>query len=807
MVIGVVVVGGHGVGRIDHQIDERVVGDVELVLVGRRSRARIGLIGLDHFPAGQIGRQRGQEQVALVHVDLLTGLDVLDDIRPGIAARVTEVDNVGRRRRRNGRAHGRRGNAFRHRRRLGSQRHSILLRPDGGKTVGIGDGDGGDRGAGLGQSSTRHIEGEGPRRPGGADEDAIDTALDIEAVAGGEVREIGAVANAAVVAAEERSRAAATEGNGVLIRGTALALGIDRFHVEPGDIGTIRAELSGGSGGRRQLQGHRRTCGGDGGRGPRHVALVVVAGRLDRARLPGDVVEGEDVVVHLIATGRENVGGEEILRAETVIGHQIAGGVKRLKTNRIGIAGNVNRLHRSGRIIPMAHDVKRGSRGMGDLETVEDFLRQPGSVYGAADAGHFGIVHAAIGHGIGPDDLGAAHHHALGGIDRGILHEDAAGETGVIFGQIFQHHVLRILQAEIGVGGIAAGLGNGEQIVADEIAHATVEAENLVIIGRDVEVTAGEILGIVGRAVAAGIEHRGVIIPNTAGRFAPGVLGIPERIGQLVVRTVHRAGKFADAAGDVAVVRAQSREATATRIVRLADAQHIVHVLGGEDLVAGFVEEDAGIIPVVDGHISHDVEAFLPGVGVGIVALVVRGRDDHDDAEFIGGLDLHLARGDVHGADEIGVALLHEQEVVLVEPVDRGADGRPLHGTARSVAIEVERMSVDFQTEGRGKGELADAGGGQFRIDHRTTDRDRGVNLIEVGIGGIPEVDARHIARGVEDEFLSRRDGLTDRRKRENNRSRRVDNDRVEGRGLGDGVVVLHFRLHGESGGLVQRID
>ena len=87
-----------------------------------------------------------------------------------------------------------------------------------------------------------------------------------------------------------------------------------------------------------------------------------------------------------------------------------------------------------------------------------------------------------------------------------------------------------------------------------------IQPERTVIIGSDGEITAGNVLvggadgvlagkrrRVLAHSVPAGIEDRRVLVPNAAGGFAAGVLGIPERVGDLRARAVHGAGKFPDA--------------------------------------------------------------------------------------------------------------------------------------------------------------------------------------------------------------------------------------------------------------------
>ena len=144
-------------------------------------------------------------------------------------------------------------------------------------------------------------------------------------IACGQVLQIGAVADAAVVAAGKNTFAAAVEVDAIFISGTTVALGIDNFDIEHGDVGAIgekfatwpkywsELERDGISRGRFLIRGDDGT-------------LVIVAGGLDRAGLPGDVVEGKAVMIDLITLRRG-----EIVATKAVVFDDGTGGIERLE--------------------------------------------------------------------------------------------------------------------------------------------------------------------------------------------------------------------------------------------------------------------------------------------------------------------------------------------------------------------------------------------------------------------------------------------------------------------------------------------
>ena len=151
-------------------------------------------------------------------------------------------------------------------------------------------------------------------------------------------------------------------------------------------------------------------------------------------------------------------------------------------------------------------------------------------------------------------------------------------------------------------------------------------------------------------------------------------------------------------------------------IVLVAHGLHLGHVRLADALVAALVEEDAGVVAVVDDGVAHDLDALLPAAAVD-VALGVAGGHGLHQADAVAGFDVLLRRRDVHPAHQVGVALDHQAVAEVAEPrrhVD--ADGGPLVGGALGVAVHLDDAVVELD-HAVGELRLAEAGAGGDGVD------------------------------------------------------------------------------------------
>lgn len=135
-----------------------------------------------------------------------------------------------------------------------------------------------------------------------------------------------------------------------------------------------------------------------------------------------------------------------------------------------------------------------------------------------------------------------------------------------------------------------------------------------------------------------------------------------------------------------------------------------------DPVVAGFVEDDAGAVPVVDDCVAHELRALRPAPAC-CVAFGVARRQGLEQAQAIERLDVLFPWGDVHPADEGGVTGEDEAVREIGEPGwDGAAEGGPFVCCALGIAFEVEGAVVELK---RAVGELglAEAGAGLDGVD------------------------------------------------------------------------------------------
>ena len=131
-------------------------------------------------------------------------------------------------------------------------------------------------------------------------------------------------------------------------------------------------------------------------------------------------------------------------------------------------------------------------------------------------------------------------------------------------------------------------------------------------------------------------------------------VGVFERVG-LAVLADHHAEIFGDGGGGGVVESPAAHDAAAVRVPLLAEIHHLLHVGGGDAVIAGFPHEDAGAVAVVDDGVAHDFHALLPLAAFNVLLLVAGGAD-LDDAEFVAGGHILTLGGDVHPTHVVAVA-------------------------------------------------------------------------------------------------------------------------------------------------------
>ena len=134
--------------------------------------------------------------------------------------------------------------------------------------------------------------------------------------------------------------------------------------------------------------------------------------------------------------------------------------------------------------------------------------------------------------------------------------------------------------------------------------------------------------------------------------------------------------------------------ASAVGVVLVADGLHLQHVLAADALVAAFVEEDRGIIPVIDDRISHQLRALCPTRPLHIL-LGITGRHGLYQSNTVARLDVLLPRRHMHPADEVATRLHHQSVRVIAEPGRHAQSyARPFVRGALGIAVHHQHAVV-----------------------------------------------------------------------------------------------------------------
>ena len=173
-------------------------------------------------------------------------------------------------------------------------------------------------------------------------------------------------------------------------------------------------------------------------------------------------------------------------------------------------------------------------------------------------------------------------------------------------------------------------------------------------------------------------------------------------------------------------------------IVLVAQRLHLEHVLTADALVATLVEQDAGIVTVVDDGIAHQVLALLPPRSFNVL-LGITGGHGLNQSDTVARLDVLLPGCDVHPSDQIAVRLHHQSVGIVAEPGRNGkSHARPLVRSALRIAMHHQHAVVQPYLS-LGESCLAETGAGNDLIVlcvkvHRTG---IGTVLGQIGLDGV----------------------------------------------------------------------
>ena len=125
----------------------------------------------------------------------------------------------------------------------------------------------------------------------------------------------------------------------------------------------------------------------------------------------------------------------------------------------------------------------------------------------------------------------------------------------------------------------------------------------------------------------------------------------------------------------------------AVRVVLVTDSDEFFHVVAADALVAAFVEEDGGIVAVIDDGIAHQFRALCP-VATYHILLGIAGRHGLNEAHTVTRLHVLSGGGDVHPAYEV-TSRLHQKVVAVVGKPSGYVDAhrRPLVRGALRIAM------------------------------------------------------------------------------------------------------------------------
>ena len=130
-------------------------------------------------------------------------------------------------------------------------------------------------------------------------------------------------------------------------------------------------------------------------------------------------------------------------------------------------------------------------------------------------------------------------------------------------------------------------------------------------------------------------------------------------------------------------------------VIFIADGFHLQHVLTADALVAALIEENRGIVAVVDDCISHQFCTLIP-TRTGDIFLCITGRHGLNQSHTVARLDILFPWGDMHPAYEVAIRLHHQVIAVVAEPGrNRYAHSRPLIRGTLSVSMHHQYPVVE----------------------------------------------------------------------------------------------------------------
>ena len=363
-----------------------------------------------------------------------------------------------------------------------------------------------------------------------------------------------------------------------------------------------------------------------------------------------------------------------------------------------------------GGVVPVADDLDGGGLALHNAEAVKALLFDPAGIDAAAHAGVFAVGLAAM----------------LG----------------------------RVRPAERRTGAVVVLAGGTAHPIVEKLGVAARVFKREIFTGQIVEVVPNSFFAALADPAVAVVEiRRGEVVPDAAGGLLAAVLGLGDgavlrqKAGGVAVQ--HRADILALVDDLLGVQGAAAHKTPAVGVQPLLEQPHLPHVLAGDRVVAGLPEQNGRVVAEGDDDIAHQLYALVP-LAAEALLLLVTGRLGADDAAAVKRTDIGGAARHMHKADVVGVALADEGGVLIVQPLGRNADGRPLVGGALGVAAQPLHRAVDAQAPVLVVAYGAEADRQLLGIGLFAVYKQLGLHGVEVGVIDAPEAQWQGVGSGVQ---------------------------------------------------------
>ena len=196
------------------------------------------------------------------------------------------------------------------------------------------------------------------------------------------------------------------------------------------------------------------------------------------------------------------------------------------------------------------------------------------------------------------------------------------------------------------------------------------------------------------RAVALLVIGVGVLVPVFAKSFIAIVLHRPHGLRGTLVDVEHLAAIF----GLGTVEHLTRTDGTSAKgVILVANLLHLLHVLFRDAEVATLVENDGGVVTVIDNGIAHELGTLLPARSFHVL-LGIACRHGLDESHAVARLNVLLPGANVHPAHQVATTFHNEVVRVIAQPGrDADAYAGPFVGSALSIAMHHHAAVVQVE--------------------------------------------------------------------------------------------------------------